>query len=213
MPSGGGCERWPVQATCSTVVPRPAEEDEMHLRALFVAAGELETLSVEEVRRRVDEDAASWVDLPGPDDVAAALETIKIQLEGGAPQSRFPAIWNLGIALIDDEIQGWPAWGTGEVVREIDTILGDFECLPVGLATTVVLGDEGFPDIYFRESPNLADLGIYNPPTLLSRFGRTLRGVRSACVRAQKAGQDVILVRDGGPLLYMWGSRPPAAEA
>jgi hypothetical protein len=181
----------------------------MDLRALFVVSGEFGSISMAEARQRVAEGAVALVDLPWPDQLAATLETIKIQLEGDHPGARFPALWSLGVALVDDGPHGWTSSDAGDVVSEIDTVLGELEALPIGLGASVMLGDDGVPEFYSRVTPQPEGWVTYDPPNLRTRFGPTLEVVRAVCGKAVTLGLDVLLVRSGDPIRFLWKYAPP----
>jgi hypothetical protein len=178
----------------------------MQLHALLVAPAELETLSREEGLRRLGQcDADLRAEFPPTDLLAATLETVRIQLEADAAGSRFPLFWSLAVALAADVVDGWDVPELDALTQELRSIETELEHLPVGLAATVILGDEGFPEIYFRVSPHLERAGIYQPASLGAMMGPVLSAVRAVAIKAMVRGLAVALVRDGVRVDYLWG--------
>ena len=92
------------------------------------------------------------------------------------------------------------------MTREVRTIETELEGLPIGLAATVMLGDEGFPEIYSRVSPALERIGQAQFPHLRAVLSPTLSAVRAVALRAKERECAVALVRVGPRLTYLWNS-------
>ena len=185
----------------------------MQLMALLVTDAELWSLTLEDAKRALAWRESGIVELPSVSSIVAALETIRIQLEGDRGGSRFPGIWNLAIPLVEDSVSGWGTGYFDHLLAEIATIESELEALPIGRAATVWLGSEGFPEIYGRESP------CYEAKYGQEERGRNLRtwfadpvnAIKAVCLHGKGTGNAVALVREGGvPVLYLWNFGTPA---
>jgi hypothetical protein len=177
----------------------------MQLHAVFVAPAELDTWSAEDALRRLGESEPHLkATFPPTDSLAEMLETVRIQLEADAAGSRFPLLWTIGLALTDRGVYSWDPAGLDGLIEELRAIETELERLPIGLAATVVLGDEGFPDVYFRVSPHLERADLHEPPNLGALMSPVLLAVRAVAMDALARQCAVALVRIGRPVEELW---------
>lgn len=134
--------------------------------------------------------AAHWVSL---DDVVSLLETVGTHLENRDGGSRFPQLWLLVLALSGDGEYAWSPADIAELRLEIDTIETESQSLPASLVPTFAFGDEGFPEIFFRTSPNRSG-------TAGSHFRTTFEALRRAIAEAQACGAGLGIERRGVPI-------------
>jgi hypothetical protein len=127
------------------------------------------------------------------DKIVALLETVGGHLEGRNGGSRFPLLWRFAPALMKDGDYGWYCEELGDLVQELDTIEREGESLPASVAPMFAFGDEGYPDVYSRESPRA--LG-----TVRSAFQPLLDHLRAFASEAQDMGKDLLIQREGAAI-------------
>lgn len=146
--------------------------------------------------------------LPQTDHLAAALETVRIRLEGDAAGSRFPLIWTIGLALTTDDTNGWYADELDALTQELRTIADELEHLPVVLAATVIIDEEGVPGLYSRVSEHLAGMSPNPYPHLGTMMNPVFGAIREMAVPALVRGHSIALVCVGRAVEYLWGANP-----
>ena len=177
----------------------------IHLYALLNPAEGFEDWSLAEALRHLERaDPDLKVALPGTNRLAGALETVGVQLEGGAPGSRFPLIWTIALSLTGDETQGWDASELDALTQELRTISVELERLPVVAAASIQIQNDGFPGMYSRTSEHLASMSPTPYRNLGAMMEPVLGAVREMTVRASVRGHSVALVREGVPVNF-WG--------
>lgn len=129
------------------------------------------------------------------DDLVSLLETVGTHLENRDGGSRFPQLWLLVLALSGDGDYGWSRADLAELRLEIDAIETESQSLPASLVPTFAFGDEGFPEIFFRTSPN-------RPGTAGSHFRTTFATLRSAIAEAQARESRLLVERRGVPIAW-----------
>lgn len=134
-----------------------------------------------------------WLDL---DSLMELLETVGAQLEKGDAGSRFPLVWRIALALTEDAPYAWSSDELGALTRELETIENECETIPAASTPTFVFYDEGYPDIYFRKSPN-------RQGTARARFQNVLARFLRLADEARKTGHELGIERRG-PVIEWW---------
>lgn len=181
------------------------------LVALFATDEDLRTWSPGDAARALATEGTRSRSLHDASTLAAFLETVRIQLEGDRGGSRFPALWNLAIPLVDGFVSGWHRHFLDHVLSELAAIESELERLPVERAATVCLGAEGFAEIYGRESPGCEKryAGQRRGRNLRAWFADTIDEIKSLCVDAKGARRALAFVRRGVPVVELWNLGNP----
>ena len=130
------------------------------------------------------------------DEVMSLLETIGCHLEGRRGGSRFPLLWRMGGALVEDQALAWGPEELDAVVREVGTVEGECQTLPATSAPSFAFNDEGLADVYSRETPSARG-------SARDRFQDLFDRILAAVAAAQRGGQGLALERRG-PLVQWW---------
>ena len=178
----------------------------MQLYALLGTPEGFENWSLEEGLLHLAESEADLrVELPGTDRLAGTLETVRIQLEGNAGGSRFPLIWDMGLALTRDAVQGWYVDELDALSLELQTIQGELDRLPIVMASQILMGEDGFPGFYSRVSEHLAPMSPNPYAHLGALMSPVLGAVQDLAARALVQNRRVALVRMGRAVKWLWG--------
>lgn len=178
------------------------------VHALLPAPDGFESWSYEDALHHLDTAEADLrMELPDTDRLAGALETVRIQLEGDRAGSRFPLVWTIGLALTRDGVEGWYADELDALTTELRTISVELERLPVVMAATVMIGDDGFPGVYARVSEHYAPMSPDPYKNLGALMEPVFGAIREMAVRALIRGHSIALVREGFAIEYLWGGK------
>ena len=186
--------------------PGNASPVRLQLYALLGAPEGFENWSFEEGLRQLAHSAPDLkVALPGTDRLASLLETVRIQLEGDAGGSRFPLIWDMGLALVKDAVQGWYVDELDALTLELRTIQIELDRLPIVSSSHITMGEDGFPGFYARVSDHLASMSPQPYAHLGAMMNPVLAAVREMAVRALLRDRRIALIRVGGRVKGLWG--------
>lgn len=143
----------------------------------------------------------SWLDATHSvslDDVVSLLETVGVHLEARRAGSRFPRLWLLARALSGAGEHVWSLAELADLRLEIDTIEAESQSLPASSTPTFAFGDEGFPEVFFRTSPNRS-----GPAS--AHFRSTFEALREAIAEAQARESPLRIERRGAPIDWFGG--------
>lgn len=119
-------------------------------------------------------------------ELAPLLATVGRQLESAKGGTRFPTLWEALRPLTRDDAD--PV-SPSALLAELETLEQELDAVPAGAVPIFEFGDEGYPEIYARESPHATG-------TARQRFQRVLAALKTFLTASTEA---TIAPRREGP--------------